>query len=135
VILAILGIVSLAVSCDRFICRNTNPIFDKYPPESKAYKDELVRQLSMVDRSKLAYWMDRYDEDKYSKSIRARIQGDGLCAKIVLVIKEHQKGIEGLLEKKGMSYYGAGLLDLQFDIRQQNGETEFVFREVSGILD
>jgi len=117
------------------MCKNTNPNFDNYSPDTKEYKDELVKQLATVDKSKLTYWMDTYKEDNNSQTILAHIQGDGLCAKILLVVNESDKGIEGILKNKGLGYGGAELEDLKFDIKQDRTSTEFVFQEISGIVD
>jgi hypothetical protein len=134
-ILTIFGLALLTVGCDRPACKNTNSIFDKYAPDTKEYKDELVKQLAKVDKSKLTYWMDTYQENSNFKYINAHIQGDGLCAKIVITVNDSRKGIEGILKNKGMSYSGAELSALKFDIKQDSVSTEFIFREVSEIVD
>ena len=134
-ILTISGLLFLVASCDRRECKNTNPIFDKFSPDTKEYKEELVKQLAKVDKSKLTYWMDTYQEGDSSQYIHAHIQGDGLCAKVVLIINDSEKGIEGLLKNKGMGYGGAELKDLKFNIKQDSTSTELVFQEISGIAD
>ena len=134
-ILTIFGLAILAGGCDRPVCKNTNPIFDKYAPDAREYKDELAKQLATIDRSKLTYWMDTYQENNDAKLINVHIQGDGLCAKIVLTINDSDKGIEGIVKNKGMGYRGAELEDLKFDIKQDGTSTAFVFQEISGIVD
>ena len=134
-ILTIFGLLIIVTGCDRPVCKNTNPIFDKQSPEAKEYKDELVKQLNQVDKSKLTYWIDEYQKDNNSEHLLAHIQGDGLCAKIFLTINESQKGIEGFIENKGGGYRGAGLENLKFDIIQDSTKTEFVFQEVTDIID
>lgn len=133
--LTVFCLLTFIASCDRPVCKNTNPIFDKYSPDAKEYKDELAKQLTTVDRSKLTYWMDTYQENNDAKLINVHIQGDGLCAKIVLTINDSDKGIEGIIKTKGMGYRGAELEDLKFDIKQDSTSTEFVFQEISGIVD
>ena len=133
--LTVFCFLTFIVSCARPVCNNTNTVFDKYSPDTKEYKDELVKQLAKVDKSNLTYWMDTYQEDNNSKYIHAHIQGDGLCAKIVLVVNASDKGIEGILRTKGLGYSGAELEDLKFDIKQDSTSTEFVFQEISGIVD
>jgi|LauGreSuBDMM15SN_2_FD.fasta_scaffold494228_1 hypothetical protein len=128
-------LITFIASCDRLVCKNTNIIFDKYSPDTKEYKNELVNQLAKVDKSKLTYWMDTYQEDNNSKYINAHIQGDGLCAQIVLTVNGSVKGIDGILKTKGMGYRGAELEDLKFYIKQDSTSTEFVFQEISGIVD
>ena len=123
------------VSCDRPICKNTNPIFDKFSPDRKEYKDELVKELKKIDKTKLSYWMENYQEIGKSQFIYANIQGDGLCAKIMLKIESSKEGIEGILKNKGDGYIGAELENLKFEIKKDSTSTEFVFKEISGIVD
>jgi hypothetical protein len=125
----------LLTGCDRPACNNKNPVFDQYSPDSKEYKDELVKQLGTVDQSKLTFWMDWYEEKNKRVFIHTYVQGDGLCARMVLSVKDSDEGIEGLIKNKGLGYRGAGLEDLKFHIRQDSAQTEFVFNEISGILD
>ncbi len=134
-ILTIFGLLIFMTGCDRPECKNTNAIFDKFSPDTKEYKDELVKQLATVDKSKLTFWIDGYKEENNSKYILANIQTEGLCAKIFLSVKDSKKGIEGVIDKKGVSYIGAELEDLKFDIKQDSTTTEFVFQEISGIVD
>ena len=51
-ILTMLGVVIFMTGCDRPGCKNTNPIFDKYSPQTKEYKDELV--IYKIDTDKEA---------------------------------------------------------------------------------
>ncbi len=88
-----------------------------------------------VDTSQLSYWMDTYQENNGTQSILANIQGSGICAKILLVVKDSEKGIEVLRKNKGIGYYGAELEDLKFVIKQDSVSTEFIFQEISGIVD
>ncbi len=125
----------IIVSCNRPNCRNTNPIFDKFSPDRKEYKDELVNELEKVDKSKLTYWMDRYQEIGNSQFMYVNIQGDGLCAIIVLSIESSKKGIEGILKNKGNGYIGAKLDNLKFKIKKDSTSIEFIFKEISGIVD
>lgn len=131
----VLAILLLFVSCDRPKCKNTNVIFDQYSPETKEYKDELVKQLSKRDKSKLTYWLDAYQEKNGSKYIQVSIQDNTLCAKIILEIKDSQKGIEGIIKNKGAGYIGAELINLEFKTFQDSSKTEFVFTEISLIVD
>ncbi|MHB0755370.1 hypothetical protein [Polaribacter sp. M15] len=87
------------ISCDRPKCNNKNIIFETYEPSSKKYKDELVNQLNRIDRSKLRYWLQKYDEYDGKESLYFNIQGDGLCAILHLTVKNWNK-LEDVREKK-----------------------------------
>lgn len=129
------SILIFIVSCNRTECTNTNVIFNKFTPETKEYKDELLKQISKVDKTKLTYWMKSYQENNNSQSINVNIQGDSLCAVIALKISSSKKGIEGILEHKGKGYIGAELKNLKFEIVKDSKSTEFIFEEISGIND
>lgn len=131
----ILGIIISIISCDRPTCKNKIALFDKLSPNEKEYKDELVKQLAKVDTSKLTYWLDSYQEIGKTPNIIVAIQGEDLCANIVLTVKQSEKGIEAILKNKGLGYRGAELKNLKFDIQQNEIFTEFVFKEISEILD
>lgn len=123
-ILTGLALLVLTVSCDRPVCKSPNTVFDRYSPDTKEYKDELAKQLKHVDESKLTYWMDTYQHRDKIQSLRAHIEGEGLCAKIVLSIKDSVKGIEGIIRNKGMGYSGAELKGIKFKINQNSTNTE-----------
>lgn len=123
------------VSCYKPTCENKDGIFDKYLPDSREYKDELVKQLSIIDKSELTYRMDAYQEIDKTRYLCIDIQGKGLCAKMILTIKKSDKGIEKLLKNKGLGYSGAELKNLKFDIKQDSLSTEFIFREINKIVD
>ena len=123
------------VSFDRPACNNTNVIFDKFSPETQEYKNELIKQLEKVDKTKLTYWMENYYENDKFQSINVNVQGDGLCAKIVLIIAASKKGIEGILKNKGNGYSGAELKNLKFKLKKDSSSTKFIFEEISGITD
>lgn len=121
-------------SCDRPVCKNTNTVFDRFSPETKEYKDELVKQLKQVDNSKLSYWLDKYQETDTQELLYISIQGDGLCAKGVVTVKQWNK-IEGIKRTKGKGYIGAKLKNLKLDIYQDSANTELIYKDVDRIID
>lgn len=135
IVLLIFELVFTLASCDRPSCKTTNPVFDSSSPQSQEYKSELAKQLKLVDRSELSYWVGMYRENAGSQFIHTYIQGDGLCAVIVLKVEDSQQGIQGILKTKGKGYRGAELKDLKFNVRQDSVNTEFVFKSVASILD
>lgn len=122
-------------SCDRPECSNTNPVFDKFSPESQEYKAELAKQLALVDTSKLSYWMESFQEVEGAEYIHANVQGDDLCAVMVLSLRGSTVGIEGIPESKGKGFSGSELKDIEFDVVQDSGRTEFIFHSISGLID
>ena len=133
--LLVFSLLSIFIStCNLPNCTNINPIFDKYSPDTKQYKDELVNQLKLVDNSKLHYWFEKYKEKEGQEYLYFHIQGDGLCAKIVLSVKQWNK-IEELRERKGVTFRGAEFVNLKFDIQQDSLDTEFIYRNFLYIID
>jgi hypothetical protein len=133
-LLVLVTFATLFIGCDRPVCKNTNPLFDKYSPDSREYKAELVKQLGIVDKSKLSYWFNEYAESNGQEQLFFNIQGDGLCAVIVLNVEEWGK-LEELRQKKGMSFRGAKFTNLKFDIKQDPAKTEFIYRDFDKIID
>ena len=121
-------------SCDRPECKNTNPVFDKYSPETKEYKDELIKQLKLIDNSKLTYWFDKYQKDNEHEYIYINIQGDGLCAKSMVTVKQWDK-LAGIQKTEGKGYSGAKLKNFKFEIYQDSTKTELVYKSVDAIID
>ncbi len=122
------------ISCDRPACKNTNSIFDKYQPVSKEYKLELIRQLSIVDKSKLTYWLKDYTEYDNEVQFHFYIQSKELCAVLVLNIEQWGK-LEPLKKTKGKGRFNAKFINLQFDIVQDTLNPKFIYRTHSGISD
>jgi hypothetical protein len=133
-LLALVTLATLFIGCDRPVCKNTNPLFDKYSPDSREYKAELVNQLGIVDKSKLTYWFNAYAESNGQEQVFFNIQGDGLCAVIVLDVEEWGK-LEKLRQKKGLGYRGAKFTNLKYDIRQDSVKTEFIYRDFDKLID
>jgi hypothetical protein len=129
-IISILGF----ASCDGPDCNNTNPIFEINIPESKVYKDELIKQLESIDQSKLSYRLQKYDEKDGKESLYFHIQGDGLCAILELTMTHWEK-LESVREKKGVSYRGAEFTNLKFEIKEDSLSTEFIYKTFDRIID
>ena len=53
------------MSCDRSVCESDNDIFNTHEPNTKIYKDELVKQLKLVDSDQLSYWLKSYNNVDY----------------------------------------------------------------------
>ncbi len=122
------------ISCDRPDCTNTNQVFESNKPESKLYKDELVKQLKNIDQTKLRYWLQKYEERNGKEFLHFNIQSDGLCAIIVLTMNDWEK-LENLREKKGVSYRGAEFINLKFETQTNASSTVFIYKSFYQIID
>jgi len=133
-LIAFFGLYIIILSCNRPVCKNINPIFDKYKPNTEEYKAELAKQLEFVDRSKLSYWFWEYIDSTGQELLYFKITGDKLCAIIVLNVDKWNK-LEELRQKKGVTFRGAEFIDLKFDIKQDSLKTEFIYRDFDRIID
>lgn len=115
-------------------CVNTNPVFDAYTPETPEYRNELARQLRLLDLSDLNYWFDSYSELGGSAYINVRINGAGICAIAQIAVSDWTK-LEGIRRTKGVSYAGARLKGLVFDISDDPAGALFNFRDLQRIVD
>ena len=122
------------ISCDRPHCKTENIIFTAHPPESKVYKDELVRQLKTVDPSQLSYWLQKYEIHDEKEALSFYIQGGGLCAVLYLTMNRWEK-LELLRAKKGISYRGAEFTNLKFEIVTDSLSTEFIYKTFDRTVD
>ncbi|MHC1775469.1 MAG: hypothetical protein AB9834_08660 [Lentimicrobium sp.] len=122
------------IACDRPVCKNTNAMFDSYSPESREYKAELLKQLEIVDSSKLKYWFNDYVVSEGQELLWFNIQGDGLCAIIVLHVEQWGK-LEELRQKKGGTTRGARFTGLKYDILRDTSNIRFIYRDHSHIID
>ncbi len=122
------------VSCDRPECKNTNPIFDKYQPNSEVYKRELAEQLKNVDSNQLSYWLKDYEEREGQTYLHFYIQGDGLCAVLVLTMQQWDK-LERFKEVKGQGRFNAEFVNLKFEIQQDSLTTNFIYQTFDRMID
>ena len=136
----ILTLTLLSAGCESPECASTNKILNEHSPDEKVYKDELIRLLKREEPSHLRYWMGAYWRKRekgvpMSESILVHVKGREVCADMILKIKGSKKGIEQVIDKQMMGYRGAGLENLEYDLIQDSAQTEFVFRQISGIID
>lgn len=122
------------IACDRPECLNENPIFDQHDAHSKIYMDELAKELETIDSQKLTYWLKSYEEKEGKEYLHFHIQGEELCAVLVLEMQHWVKLLD-VREKKGKHYIGSQFTKLEFEIRQQPTKTEFIYQSHGRIID
>ena len=64
-----------------------------------------MKQLSIVDKSKLTYWFKDYTEYENEELLHFHIQSKELCAVLVLHVEQWNK-LEQLRKNKGLGYRG-----------------------------
>lgn len=125
----------LLTSCGTADCENTNPILQNNSPESAEYKAELGRILQNADQSKVNYFFISYSQQEDARSMMVSVEGPEICAKMKVEFEDFQKGAEAIIEKKGDSFAGAQLQNLQYAIRKDSLDTKFVFISLTSIND
>jgi hypothetical protein len=134
-VVLIVGLVLLIVSCNQAECKNTNPVFDKYQPNTNEYHKELATQLKTTDNSKLTYKLQRYENNNGKDYIYITIQGDNLCAESAIRVLNWDATLLPIKETKGKGYSGAVLKNLKIESIQEGTTTEFVYKSVETIVD
>lgn len=131
----LVGLVLLMVSCNQTECKNTNPIFNQYQPNSNEYNKELAKQLQLTDNSKLTYKLQRYENQNGKEYLYISIQGDSLCATTAIRVNHWDDKLIGIKETQGKGYSGAVLKNLKIESIQEGATAEFVYKSVVAIVD
>lgn len=100
----------------------------------KIYKDELVKQLKNIDKSKLTYWLQKYEAHNKEEFLHFNIQGGDLCTTLILKVTNWRK-LEHSRKKRGVSYRGAEFTNLKFSIKKDALTTEFIYTTFDAIID
>lgn len=125
----------LITSCNTSECTQKNEILANNEVSSAAYKAELANILLSTDKSKLTYYLESYHEVGDAKYMMVNIESEDLCGVMKVEFEDFQKGAEQIIEKKGNSYNGAQLQNLQFAINSDSVDTKFVFISVTSVND
>lgn len=116
------------ISCDRPACKNTHAVLDKYQPEDAAYQHALI---DIMEGQNVRYWLKAYEKEEGNEYLWLYVQNEEICAVAKMRVGE-AKGLEGLLAAEGVSYRGAELLGVEY---QLSPDKEFVFKKLDHILD
>jgi len=127
-------LIALMMACDRPECENKNPVLSQNYFDSEPYKRELAKQIQNIDPSKIEYWFDMYVKRGYDEYIDVHVQGADLCAEAHIKVTDWTK-LKGIRESGGLSYHGAKLNGLKFDIEQDSLHTEFIYKDIDSVID
>lgn len=121
-------------ACDRPECNNTNPVFDNNTPNSEIYKSELAKQIRSRNSKDIFYWIDQDTMENGKDYLLVHTQSGHLCAQMHMQVNDWGR-LAHVKEVHSMSYIGAGLEDLQYDIVQDSTGTHFIYKSVEDIID
>ena len=136
--IAFLLLVSGFFSCGSAVCENTNPVFDNYEPVSKEYQLELIKQLSIVDKSKLTYWFKEFTELENEKHLHFLIKSKDLCAILVLEVNDElldKHWPKSRRKNKYSNHKNTQVLGLKYDIDDNTSNPKFVYKKHFTIVD
>lgn len=113
---------------------NKEPIFNNYKPESKEYKNKLA-EIIRSNPDDLTYIFERYIHKNGADYLEIRINGEDTSATALVLVKERRKGVDGIIEKKGIAYGGAELYGLKLDVVDNPSGAIFLYKELDFIID
>jgi hypothetical protein len=127
----------LVISCDMPQCKNTNPVLEKYSPESNEYKKKLAILLLDVLKSgnnDLRYGIDHYEEKNGKRFLYISIQGSKLCAKGEFEVN-YSGNLKRFCDSKFLGRYGAEVLGISYITKVENGQIIFVLNDIGPMID
>jgi uncharacterized protein YxeA len=133
-IVTVLVLAALAIACNKPECENKNPVLSQNYFDSEAYKRELARKIQTTDPGKVDYWFDMYVKRGLDEYIDVHVQGTDLCAEAHIKVTDWTK-LKGIRDSGGISYHGAKLTGLKFDIEQDSLHTEFIYKDIDSVID
>ncbi|TYB75774.1 hypothetical protein [Bizionia myxarmorum] len=133
-ILPLVIILVLAISCTTTVCKNTSSILNSNEPETGIYQQELVKEIDRIGARNLTYLLNSFNKQNGEESLTIDVQGDGLCAEATLIVKDWS-GLEEIKRTKGVSYLGAELRGLTFDIINNTDSVDFIYKNVEAVVD
>ncbi|PBQ30325.1 hypothetical protein CNR22_00630 [Sphingobacteriaceae bacterium] len=133
-LIMVAGLVASAIACDQPDCKNTNPVFDQFAPETNEYKVELFKELKNIDQSELRFVFEGYEHHNEQDYMLVGIQGKDLCAKALMTVKDWSS-LGRIQINKGKGYSGAVLKNLKFEIQDDSTCRELIFKSLDKIID
>lgn len=122
-------------ACNMPDCKNTNPVFDKNAPNTAAYNAELVKEME-ANKASLRYWVNEYKVEGADTFLTVFVQGKALCAQMWLNINHTTDDrLQNLKARKAVSYSGAELDGLQYQVVPDSGNYRFIYQKVDHIWD
>jgi hypothetical protein len=124
----------LFTSCDRPDCTSENQVFNTNEPGSSEYVLELSKQLELPDRNNLTYWIKGYEKVGEDEFLNIYLQGGGLCAETRMLV-EDWSNLKVLRRTEGKGYIGAGIENLELELKKAEETWQFMYVSHSSIID
>ena len=120
------------ISCDKPRCENKNPNYLDNPINSKAYNDELVKELST--EQDLGFWLKEVVSEKGNDYLDVYIYNENVCTVGRFLVTDWSP-IEGIYKTKGVGYRNAKLHGFLYSITYTKSETILNFQDLTSIID
>ena len=133
-VFVIVALFIILASCDRPNCKNTNPIFDDYSPESQIYKNELFSSINNSKIRDFRFWFKDLKQINGIQELQFDIQNENICAVISMEFPQIEN-LNTLIQKNGNSYHGAEFKNLKFKSIQDSNFIKFVLIDFDEIID
>lgn len=133
--LIIIGFAILFYSCKSHDCINRNTIFEKNSFLSKSYKNELAKEIKILNEEHVSYYLIGYQKINEKEYIDVSIQSINLCAKARVLVEQWDDSLAGVQQSHGQGYIGAELVDLKFDFVEDPEGVQLIYKSVGTIVD
>lgn len=119
------------LSCHNIV-GNQEPLFDKFKPESKEYKDKLAEKIKTNDD--VSFYFNHLFKRDNKDYMQISVEGNYFKA-VGFVLVNNWKKIEGIKDANGGGYNGAELMGLQLDIIPNPEGAILVYKDLDWIID
>ncbi len=131
--LVLISLTGIFSACDRLPCENKNMLFNQASPDSKEYKDELIKEIESIGTKNITFWYEGSVVRGGNDFIKVRVKGKELCAIGDFEVRDWGK-LNGA--KNNDSYIGAELRGFNFFVeRSESGATFLIFDDLEKIID
>ena len=121
------------VSCNNETNRLSNPVFEKFSPAAREYKDELAEKLKS-DPEEFHYTFNSLVEQGGKEYLDIEVEGDDFTAKGLVLVNNWAK-LEEIKRTKGQGYSGAELRGLQIKVEENSSGATLVYQDIEKIVD
>ena len=122
------------ISCSYIPVVNKEPVFTNFKPESKEYRNKLA-EIIRSNPDDLTYVFEKYQHTNGFDFLEIKVYGDAIAATAMVLVEQKGNSVDGIIEKKGMSYNGAELYGLKLDVIDTPKGATFVYKDLDFIID
>ncbi len=114
---------------------NRNVVFSRFTPDSKQYRNELLRVFNRLGTDNLYFKSKFYRKKEGQDYLVVKVIGKGFSADFPVNITGAAK-LANFIRLKGKSYEEIGIEGLKFDVvTNKSGGPEFIFRDLKRFID